>query len=176
MYKKSITYVNFNGLEVTDELYFNYTKPELLRLMRKFGATDLTEYMMSVASSGDTNKMIEMIEEVIIGSYGVKTEDGRSFIKNADIRSRFENSIAYAELFEILLTNVNELNAFASGIVGNIKVQETEAGKISVVPEMVQDVSKSPSELLAMIQEDPTKAEEILSSINGGNQNGTKSN
>src|SRR5699024_3200727 len=54
---------------------------------------------------------------LILQSYGVKSADGKKFIKNAEIRSDFENSIAYAELFTELLLNPDQTKEFAEGLV-----------------------------------------------------------
>lgn len=115
MLKKTVKYVNFNDIEVIEDYYFNLTTVELTRLQAKFG--DIAEYAKKLADSKNQEAMIQFIEDLIISSYGVKSANGRSFIKNAQVREEFEYSQAYAEIFEELLLNPQMAMEFGQGLI-----------------------------------------------------------
>lgn len=130
MLKKTITYRNFDGDQVTDDFYFNLTSPELTRLTIKYGG-DLSEYTNKLKEEKNDDGMINFIEELILGSYGEKSKDGKKFMKSKDIRDDFEYSAAYAELFEELLLKPSAADEFGRGLIhGAKKQQNSEAADL----------------------------------------------
>lgn len=116
MLKKTIKYVTFDGNKVEEDFYFNYTTPELTRMTAAFGM-EIKDYAQKIADEQDPAKMIEFIERLVLGAYGVKSEDGKAFVKSKEDRHYFEYSLAYAELFEELLTVEGAAAAFSEGLV-----------------------------------------------------------
>ena len=60
--------------------------------------------------------MLDLFEDIILTSYGQKSPDGRTFIKNKEMRENFSNSEAYAQLFEELVMSPDAMTQFAKGI------------------------------------------------------------
>ncbi|QHJ80906.1 MAG: hypothetical protein [Caudoviricetes sp.] len=116
MLKKEIKYKNYEGTEVIAPFYFNYNKMDLIRLKARTGR-DIQDQAVFLAESGDEQATIEFLEDLILTSYGVKTPDGKSFLKTKEIRHAFEYSEAYAELFVELLTEPGAMAKFASGLI-----------------------------------------------------------
>lgn len=132
MYKKQLTYSDLNNEQVTEELYFNLSKRDALSLLAKYtdGTLDeknLNDKFEKLTKSKNVFKMVEFIEDFILSAYGEKSEDNRYFIKNKEVRNKFENSVAYAELFEQLFTNENELMNFIKGVMPSFQEQKTES-------------------------------------------------
>lgn len=121
MFKKKIKYVDFNGAEREEDFYFHMSVPEATRLEARFGGMSLETYAKNLALNQNMEPMIKFIEDIILSSYGQKSSDGRSFIKNDRIREEFEYSQAYAELFEEMLTNPEVAEAFAKGVAAQTK-------------------------------------------------------
>lgn len=121
MFKKKIKYVDFNGAEREEDFYFHMSVPEATRLEARFGGMSLETYAKNLALNEDMAPMIEFIENIILSSYGQKSSDGRSFVKNEQMRTEFEYSQAYAELFEEMLTNPEVAEAFAKGVAAQTK-------------------------------------------------------
>lgn len=116
MIKKVIKYTDFNGNENEEVAYFNLTKSECAR-MEMGTEGGLSKYMMEVVESGDNKKLIELFDKVILDSYGVKSEDGKRFVKTAEMREQFAQSLAYDELFMEIASNPEYAETFMSGIV-----------------------------------------------------------
>lgn len=138
MYKKTVAYTNLNGEQVTESLYFNLSKRDALKVFGKYTNGTLDEktlqlYLDKLKDSKDVVKMISFIEDVILSAYGEKSEDGKYFMKDNVIRTRFENSVAYAEVFEELFTNPKELNEFIKGIFPNFSNKASGSTTASIV-------------------------------------------
>lgn len=115
MIKKSIKYVDFNGNENEETFYFNLTKAELtkMELGKKNG---MSAYIKEAVESGDNASLLELFTNLILESFGVKSEDGKRFIKNAKIKEEFEQSAAFSELFMEVATNPDSAEAFVKGV------------------------------------------------------------
>ena len=121
MIKKSIKYVDFNGNEREEDFYFHMSVPEVTRLQTKVAPESIEDYILRIAREDKLEAVLELIEEIILGSVGTKSPNGKSFIKNKEFREEFEYSQAYAELFEELMTKPDSLQAFAAGIGALVK-------------------------------------------------------
>ena len=127
MIKKTITYTDFNGVERTEDFFFNFNKMELTKLELRLGA-DVQTYINGLIKDGDADKMINLLDIMILDAYGVKSNDGRSFRKSPEIRETFEYSNAYAELFEELLTVPGAAKEFGEGLASTVSGGEQKEG------------------------------------------------
>lgn len=116
MLKKTITYTDFNGNPRTDDLYFNLSAPELMQLELTF-PKGLQRELERIQKDSDGAALFDLFEKVIMSSYGVKSDDGLAFIKNAEVREAFKESAAYPALFAELAFEEGALDAFINGII-----------------------------------------------------------
>lgn len=119
MLKKQITYTDCEGKQRTDTFYFNLSKAELIK-MQFSAAGGLKEMMERAVNESDNGKLIEVFEDLIRRSYGVKTEDNLSFVKKKDgkeLAEAFMQTDAYSELFMELVTDENAAAAFINGVI-----------------------------------------------------------
>lgn len=115
MLKKTITYTDYNGLEKTQDFYFNLTKAEIMKMeMSTHGG--LAELITRIVAAQDTPAIIKIFEDLICKSYGVKTPDGK-FLKRAEDLEAFMATEAYSELFMELATDADAATKFVNGIV-----------------------------------------------------------
>lgn len=119
MVKKTITYLDFEGNEVTKDFYFNLSKMEFRVLDRKVPG-GLNRMIEQIQTEKDPDRMIDLLNILILESYGERAEDGR-FVKEDPYGRRLSNyfkiSEAWDVLFMSLVQNENELNEFLTGIV-----------------------------------------------------------
>lgn len=124
MIKKTITFVDFNGKERTEDFYFHLSLPEATRIVAELGAKDtedLTKIIENLAEKQDFKKILDIFDKIILSSYGRKSVDGKSFFKSREERYAFENSNAYAQLFEEIVNDPEKATAFFEGIGTNVK-------------------------------------------------------
>ena len=118
MLKKTITYEDYNGVERTDDFYFNLTKVECMELEFGFGDGEtLSGSIQTLINAGDMATVIKTIKKIVLTAYGVKSPDGKRFIKNDDVRTEFEENPAFEHLYWDLVTDAEKAADFISGIV-----------------------------------------------------------
>lgn len=115
MIKQTITYKDFNEVERTEDFWFHLDKADLLKFhaMRKGG---MKAYMEDIVRADDSEKILEIFDMFILKSIGKRSEDGRRFIRNDDIREEFTQTNAYAEFLYQLAGNADEGAKFINGI------------------------------------------------------------
>lgn len=134
MVKKTVTFPDFEGKEVTKDFYFNLSKMEFRVLDRKIPG-GLQNMIDQILKEKDEDRLIDLLDILILESYGEKAEDGR-FVKEdrygRRLSSFFKISEAWDVLFMNLVSNEKELHEFLMGIVPKDVAEkaETEAAKI----------------------------------------------
>ena len=88
-------------------------------------------------------------------SYGKRSDNGRTFIKNDTVREEFLGTEAYSSLFMELITNTDELVRFFNGIVPQ-GISDPKITNLSAVPDEPPRVV-TPKELEGMSSEDLAK-------------------
>ena len=116
MFTKKIKYTNYNGEEREVKHYFNLNKAELLE-MELVTPGGYENYINRIIETRDQKTLVEIFKDLILKSYGIKSDDGETFIKNDKIREEFENSEAFSELYFELATNTDSATAFVNGII-----------------------------------------------------------
>lgn len=102
MIKKTVKYEDFNGVERSEDLYFNLTKTELQNLNFSHYGT-YAEQLQAIVDSKDIKSIVALFNEIITRAYGVKSEDGRNFRKSPEITADFVSSAAYDALMTEIL-------------------------------------------------------------------------
>lgn len=116
MYSKKIKYTNYNGEEREVKHYFNLNKAELLE-MELVTPGGYENYINRIIETRDQKTLVNIFKELLLKSYGIKSDDGETFTKNDKIREEFENSEAFSELYFELATNTEAAMAFVNGII-----------------------------------------------------------
>lgn len=117
MIKETITYIDYNGEERTEDFYFNLTQAEALSLELGAGESGLDTMLVNLVKSKDGGEIMSQFRHLLRLAYGVKSQDGRRFIKSAEISDEFEQCPAYNILFMKLCTDAAYAGKFAEGVV-----------------------------------------------------------
>lgn len=118
MIKKTITYTDYNGNQRTESFWFNLTKAEVTRMEMSVQG-GMAEMIDRIIDAQDAPSLISTFETMIQKSYGVKTPDGRGFVKRPEDLEAFMATEAYSELFMELVTNATAAAEFVNGIMPN---------------------------------------------------------
>lgn len=119
MVKKTVKYTDYNGNERTEDLYFNLTKAEITE-MELTTEGGLSEHLQKIVNEKDSKQIIECFKELLLKSYGQKSEDGRRFIKTDKLREEFSQTEAYSELFMEIAGNAETAAEFVNGIIPQV--------------------------------------------------------
>lgn len=116
MYKKTITYTDYNDVEQTEDFYFNLNKAELMKIQLQNNGT-LQAKLERLINTRETSEIAQIFQDIIDMSYGVKSDDGKRFIKNQEVLDAFKQTEAYSELYVELTTNTDAAVEFITGII-----------------------------------------------------------
>lgn len=126
MLKKSIKYKDYNGVEHTEDFYFNLSKAELTE-MELSTTGGYGEMLQGIIEAEEHTKLVPIIKDIIFKSYGEKSEDGKRFIKSPELSLAFSQTEAYSELFMEIATDAEASAAFVNGIIPVDVKEQVEA-------------------------------------------------
>lgn len=124
MLKETVTYTDYDGKERTEDLYFNLEKHELIDL-----AFDLPDdIIVADEETGEIkeNHMVEklgdkgiykFIKDVIKKAYGVKSADGRRFIKSDELTLEFTQTPMYDSILTKLTSDNDAATKFITTVI-----------------------------------------------------------
>ena len=116
MLKKTIKFTDYNGVEREEDFYFNLSKAEIAEMELEIPG-GMTEMLKRITAAQDTPSLVKIFKDLILRSYGVKSDDGKRFIKSPELKAEFSQTEAYSELFMELATNADAASAFVNGII-----------------------------------------------------------
>lgn len=126
MLKRAIKYVDFDDNEQEDIFYFNLSKSELMELEAGEDGVSFSGRLNRIIESKDVAVIIDEVKALILLAYGVKSLDGKSFIKNDELRQEFFQSAAFDALFIELSQDAEAAVVFLSGVMPKDMAKEYE--------------------------------------------------
>lgn len=126
MFKKTITYKDYNGEERTEDFYFHLNQAELTKMQLEIpgGLTGMIDRITKRKSGPD---IMEVFNTLIERSYGVKSPDGRKFVKSKEILDDFLQTEAYNVFFMELVTSADAASEFFNQIIPDMSAFEEKA-------------------------------------------------
>lgn len=116
MLKKTVTYIDFDGNERTEDFFFNLTEQEIAE-MELSTEGGLGNFINKAVAAKSQVELIELFKKLILVAYGVKSADGRRFVKNDAVREDFMSTQAFSDIYMELVQDADKASAFFNGIV-----------------------------------------------------------
>lgn len=129
MIKKTVNYLDFDGNERTEVLYFNLTKTELVEIamglpdgLSESVGTDPnnineTTVVSKVLETLGNKGVLDFIKKIVLKSYGIKSPDGRRFEKSEEISREFSQTLAYDTVIMELMTGDDAAITFMNNLI-----------------------------------------------------------
>lgn len=169
MLKKTITFKDLDGNDVTEDFYFNLSKAEVAEMeLTMHGG--LSTYLNTIVETKDGGAIISTFKEIVRCAVGRRSEDGRRFIKSDEITEDFLQTDAYSQLFMELVTNATSAAEFVRGVVPeDLAVEMDKVAKSEDVPAWIAE-NREPTkeELTTMTQDQLREAFARKNAISGG--------
>lgn len=116
MIKETMTFTDYNGVTRTEDFYFNLSKAEIMEMeMGTVGG--LAEMINRIIAAQDQPALIKIFKDLVLKAYGVKSADGRRFMKSEEISADFSQTEAYSDLFMKLATDAEYAAKWVNGVV-----------------------------------------------------------
>lgn len=124
---------------------------------------------MMIATS-DNETIVKTFKDLILDSYGIKSEDGKRFIKSKELRDQFEQSEAYSEFFMSMLANEDDIQSkFINGVITGKAVptmnEEEAIAKLkelgydtTMIEKSMAEKSDKPAEVVEMPKSSESKS------------------
>ena len=116
MLKKTVTYTDYNGVERTEDFYFNLSKAEITE-MELSTAGGFAEMIQKVVAAQDGPTITKVFKDLVLKAYGEKSADGKRFIKSEELTTAFTQTEAYSQIFMELATDAKAASDFINGII-----------------------------------------------------------
>ena len=116
MFKKEITYKDYNGNSHTENFYFNLSRLDIHKLDKSYEKGFQEAYDAAIAAN-NTRAITDIFLDMIFRAYGKKSDDGMSFEKSEEISEKFMNGPAFEALLEELTNDPKAMETFFYGII-----------------------------------------------------------
>ncbi|AVO25293.1 hypothetical protein PBI_GRAVY_53 [Gordonia phage Gravy] len=121
MLKQSVSYTDFDDNECVETLYFNLTKTELtdnLNMKEELEKIqqDFTGQPHRNLETHEIQRILDLVKTFMRLSYGIRSEDGKRFIKTPDLWTEFTQTAAYDSFLFGLFEDPSKALAFMTGI------------------------------------------------------------
>lgn len=128
MLKKTIKYVDYNGVERCEDFYFNLSKAEVTEMqVSEEGGYD--QMLQRIVDAQNNKEIFKHFKAIILKAYGVKSQDGKRFIKSEELSEEFSQTEAFVELIMELASNETAAAEFVNGIIPKPAQQVTRLNK-----------------------------------------------
>lgn len=139
MFVKTVTYEDYNGVQRTEDFYFNLTKSELYE-MELATKGSMSELLTRIIRAKEYSEISSVFKMLLMKAYGEKSPDGKHFMKSDQISENFTYTPAYDIIYCELLSDAEAAAAFANGImpaeiVARMNTEEVQQQLKEVFPE-----------------------------------------
>ena len=131
MLKQRVKYEGFDGELIEEDLYFNLTRMDLIELNDRYESKDMAAYMDKIVKEKNVKELYKVLKDIVLMAYGVKSEDGKRFIKNQTVKDEFAESLAFAQLIEDFHETDTAMSDFITGITSQIKGLELATANLA---------------------------------------------
>lgn len=119
MIKKTVTYKDWDGEQVTEDLYFNLNKAEMMEMNKRYNGA-LDKYLKRALERKQYVKLGVFYKDLLLKAYGVKSTDGRRFEKSDEAARDFFQSKAFDTLFDEVLNSPDTAEALVNGMLNTV--------------------------------------------------------
>lgn len=116
MYKITKTYVDYNDVERTEDFYFNLNSVELAEMAHSVEG-GLDKRVEKIIKANDVKEILEVFKNLLLDSYGEKSEDGRRFVKSKELSIGFSQTPVFEEIYWDLANDDVKAAEFINSII-----------------------------------------------------------
>lgn len=145
MIKKTIPYTDYDGTERTEDFYFNLSMAELMEMQTSVEG-GMRGYIQRIMAANDQTALMKLFKDVLLMTYGKKSDDGRLFLKNDAIRTEFEASPAFSAIYMELMSDAQKAADFINGLIPANLRDQNPAMNMAATANAVPALSVAPTQ------------------------------
>ena len=112
---RKIKYRDTDGKEVIEEFCFHLSVVEVTQLNFEY-PNGLDAYIKRIIAEKNMSELVHVFTDVILRSFGKKSADRKSFVKNEDTTKAFSETEAFSNLFMELAVDSEAAKSFMLAI------------------------------------------------------------
>lgn len=109
------TYTDYDGNKRTEEFRFHFNKAELLE-MEMTTEGGFSARVNRIINANSHSELVKIMKQFVLDAYGIKSDDGRRFMKSDEIRRSLVECPAYSQIFMRLATDDKAAAEFINGV------------------------------------------------------------
>ena len=129
MFKETVTWEDFDGVERTEDFYFHLSKAELVDMETSVEG-GMVKLLEKIIAEQNKQKILEYVKKFITMAYGEKSPDGRRFMKEDEngrpLYKKFIETEAYSILFMKYAKDDSSFASFINGIVPSDLLKQSD--------------------------------------------------
>lgn len=141
MFKDTITYTDYNGTVRQEDLYFNLNDAEMIILDNKTPG-GLHNKLEVIAKTMDNVQIMDYFMMLVAESYGVKSDDGKRFVKSPELFEEFKQTEAFNVFFMKLLQEDGFADRFIAGILPNVSESDMKKAREQVLLQQAEVITE----------------------------------
>lgn len=126
MITRTVEYTDYDGNKRKEKFYFNLTQFEATEI-----AMEMPDAVIEEIEEGEEQRVtamhlteklgkkgvLDFIKNIVLKSYGVKSPDGKRFIKSEELSTEFSQTPAFSSFMMRLMTDDLEASKFINGVI-----------------------------------------------------------
>lgn len=143
MITRTIEYTDYDGNKRKEKYYFNLTQFEATEI-----AMEMPDGVIEEIEEGEEQRVtamhlteklgkkgvLDFIKNIVLKSYGVKSPDGKRFIKSEELSTEFSQTPAFSSFMMRLMTDDTEASKFINGVIpAELAAQIQAENKITTI-------------------------------------------
>lgn len=148
MITRTIPYTDYDGNARKEKFYFNLTQFEATEIAMEMpdgiiedlneGEDDNKATAIHLVEKLGNKGVLEFIKKIVLKSYGVKSPDGRRFIKSEQLSTEFSQTPAFSAFMMRLMSDDNEASSFINGVIPAELAAQIQSNKKASLVESVE--------------------------------------
>jgi hypothetical protein len=130
MLKKTVTFEDLDGNEVTEDFYFHLSKADIIE-MEASEQGGMAQHLAAMIATNDNGQILSAVKLILERTVGRRSEDGRRFERSKEITEAFMQSDAYSVVFMDLVTDAAKAAEFFKGVIPAQAAAKLEASMAS---------------------------------------------
>ena len=133
MVKKTFTFINHNGQEVTETHYFDLNESEVIE-MELTTEGGLQDTIKKITDAKSSPELFKLFKEFVLKCHGEKSADGNYFYKSEETRHKFACSIPYNMLVVEFLKDTNAAIKFFNEVIPKGSLNANNTANTTAIP------------------------------------------
>lgn len=131
MIVEHVKYPTFDGTEIEEDFYFNFTEAEITEMELSYPG-GLKKELQRIMDAKNQTEIIKVFKRLLLQAYGQKSPDGKYFEKSEEISRKFSQTNAYSQLFMKLAYDDEYAAKWVNGVIPTSMLEE--AAKSATTP------------------------------------------